>query len=206
MTKRPLLTIRATVLLATSVTLVGSLVGCAPEPTSGNGSSDPTTTSASSSATSDTDASDDSASQSSGGSSDDANAHATADSTAKGGDASGSWEEIGVPGGGDGKSAELPASFPKTQFVVPAGATVDDAGERSASAWFVVLRAPNRTGADALWQGVITQSGFTVSTSEETGDDGISAHLDGAGLSVDALLIPNADGAVLLSYELALVG
>ncbi|WP_156322532.1 hypothetical protein [Leucobacter musarum] len=206
MTKRPPVTLRVTVLLATSAAVAGMLAGCAPEPTAEQGSSDPTTSSTSTRAPSDTNASSDSASENTGESADDANAHATADSTAKGGNGSGSWEETGIPGGGDGKSAVLPASFPSTQFVVPAGATVDDAGERSASAWFVVLRAPDRADADALWQSVISHSGFTVSASEESGDGGISAHLDGAGLSVDALLIPNDDGSVLLSYDLERAG
>lgn len=205
MTKRPPVKLRAAVLLATSAALAGMLVGCAPEPTAGQGSSD-SKTSTSTSAPSTPNALSDSAAENTGETSDDANAHATADSSAKGGDGSGSWEETGIPGGGEGKSAVLPASFPTTQFVVPAGATIDDAGERSASAWFVVLRAPNRAGADALWQSVISQSGFTVSASDESGDGGISAHLDGGGLSVEALLIPNADGSVLLSYDLEHAG
>ncbi|WP_336659379.1 hypothetical protein [Leucobacter sp. USHLN153] len=187
---------------AAGAILLASLTACAPEPAAdgGAGSDGKTSSTAEGSA----DASSAQADPDAGADSADANAHATAGKDGNGG--SKSWEETGVPGGGDGKSAEVPESFPSDRFVIPSGAVVDDAGERSETEWFIVFRAPDRATGDSVWQAVAAQSGL-VAESSEAGDDGsVSTAYRGNGLVADALLIPQDDGTVLLSYDLAVAG
>lgn len=110
----------------------------------------------------------------------------------------------GVPDEALEKTTELPASFPAASFVIPDGSVIDDAGERSATSWFVVLRAKDAAGASALWNAVVAGSGFTVTDAAETPEGGTSAVLTSAALSVSALTLPEADGSVLISYDVEL--
>lgn len=100
------------------------------------------------------------------------------------------------------KSTELPDDFPKDAFTVPEGAVVDDAGKRG-DMWFLVLRAADEAEAESWWSEVIAGSGFVVSDDAETGDGGRSATLTATALTVTALSIPQEDGSVLLSYDIA---
>ncbi|WP_162903700.1 hypothetical protein [Leucobacter sp. wl10] len=116
-----------------------------------------------------------------------------------------SWPERD-PEGGTPKQTEIPPSFPSGSFAMPPGAVIDDAGERSSTRWFVVLRAGDAAAADAQWQAVIDANGFAVADTAETPEGGVSARLSSAGLTVDALTLPQPDGSVLLSYDLSAVG
>lgn len=112
-----------------------------------------------------------------------------------------SWPER-EPEGGTPKHTEIPGSFPSDDFVAGPDATIDDVGERTSDSWFVVLRAETAADADARWQTVIDESGFTVADERATPDGGISARLANQGLIVDALTLPQPDGSVLLSYDI----
>lgn len=171
--------------LTLGLALVLGLGACAPEP---DGRSGPST-----------------AENGRAGSSDlEAEGKADAENSGEG-DGGTSWPER-EPVGGAPKHTEVPPSFPATSFVIPPGAVIDDIGERSASAWYVVLRADDADDADARWQAVIGSSGLTVESSESTADGGLSAQLRSASLAVDALTLPQPDGSVLLSYDLERVG
>ncbi|QIM16523.1 hypothetical protein G7067_09025 [Leucobacter insecticola] len=101
------------------------------------------------------------------------------------------------------KKTELPASFPETAFVIPKDAVIDDTGERSETSWFVVLRAEDIDAGAALWAQVINLGGFTASD-EATGENGETlATLTNATLVVNALMIPQEDDTVLLSYDIS---
>lgn len=102
------------------------------------------------------------------------------------------------------KSTTLPDSFPVEQFRLPDGVIVDDAGARSDTAWFVVLRAQDATVADALWNEIIARNGFTAAETTATAEGGVSAQLTGAGVSALGITIPQEDGQVLLSYDIEL--
>ena len=95
----------------------------------------------------------------------------------------------------------LPESFPGTAFVIPTGTTVYNAGEKSPDTWFVVLTADSVTAAKLLWDSIIAESGFEVVDTVETTEGGTSATLHNVQLSVQAVTIPQADGTVLLSYD-----
>lgn len=112
----------------------------------------------------------------------------------------GSWPEAN-PEEAYEKSQELPEGFPAA-FVVPEGATVDDAGSRDGGTWYLVLRADSSDAADGLWDAVVTGSGFAVSDEVETGDGGRAATLTSAELAVSAVTMPGEGDAVLLSYDI----
>jgi len=101
------------------------------------------------------------------------------------------------------KNVELPESFPAA-FPQPEGLSVDDTGEREPGTWFIVYRADSQAEADAAWESVIEQGGFTVSDSSETTEGGISATLSNQDFTVFAVTIPGAEeDSVLLTYDIA---
>ena len=122
----------------------------------------------------------------------------------------GSGEGTGSGSGGDTsdqddpglKAHELPAGFPSDNFAIPEDAVIDDAGERGPGSWYVVLRADDAPQADDWWTQIAGSSGFEVRGEEPSDDGGRSAKLISPNLSVLALTIPQADGSVLLSYDL----
>lgn len=120
-------------------------------------------------------------------------------------DGTGSWQEPNKPEVAE-KQVELPASFPKDQFVIPEGAKVDDTGERSEGQWYLVLHAADAQAAAALWDQVVAGGSFTASNEAKTGDGGRSATLSSPELTVDALTLPQQDGSVLLSYDISRAG
>lgn len=121
------------------------------------------------------------------------------------GGSEGSWSETNPDGVGE-KQTEIPASFPADRFVIPEGAVIDDIGERSAQGWFVVLRSESGDDGALLWTQVITAGGFEA-TDVTAGESGETfATLTSDTLAVDALMIPQGDGTVLLSYEIAALG
>lgn len=122
----------------------------------------------------------------------------------KGGD-NDSWSEENPEGVGE-KSADLPETFPGDAFVIPDGTVVDDAGERSQTEWFVVLRAEDSGSGATLWTQVINESAFEATdlTAGEAGET--FATLTNATLTADAMMIPQDDDSVLLSYEVSLIG
>ncbi|WP_125099218.1 hypothetical protein [Leucobacter chromiireducens] len=119
------------------------------------------------------------------------------------GDSESSWSEQDVPEDLP-KSTTLPESFPSAQFAIPDGAVIDDAGSRSDTSWFVVLRAADAATADTLWAGIISANGFAEADSAETAEGGMSAQLTGEGVSALGLTIPQDDGQVLISYDIEL--
>ncbi|WP_200328868.1 hypothetical protein [Leucobacter sp. L43] len=203
--------------MAVAVIALMGLSACAPEPAADGGARGDGSSSASASASAEADA-DSSGSDESATAGEDAGADDEAGSDASSvgegdrkanGAASGS-SEGGWPQQGDpqdtSKSTTLPASFPVADFVVPDGARIDDAGERSASEWYLVLTAEDRAAADALWQSIVSASGFAESERSETGDGGVAATLTHGTLSVTALQIPQKNGSVLLSFDITAVG
>lgn len=121
-------------------------------------------------------------------------------------DGSGDAEERGeraeIPDDAIQKHTELPEGFPSEAFPLPKGAVIDDTGERASGEWFVVLRAENAEEAEALWNGVIAGGGFEVSDQAGDPQRDASATLRGSGLEVFALMLPQEDESVLLSYDL----
>lgn len=112
-----------------------------------------------------------------------------------------SWPEENKPEVTE-KHVELPAGFPKDEFVIPEGAAIDDTGQRNEGQWYLVLRAKDAEAAGTLWDQVVSAGKFTVSNDEKTGDEGRSASLVSPSLAVEALTLPQPDGSVLLSYDI----
>lgn len=179
---------RVTAPIGVGLLLLGALTACAPEP--GAGGSDAGSGTSGAPGTSETDA----PAQGSGqkGSAD----------KGSGEQGSGSWPEDDA-GMDAPKQTALPVSFPVDRFIIPKGAVIDDAGERSDGEWFVVLRAPDQPSADATWDAVLSASGFAVVDPETGEDGGVSAELTSQTLEVSALTLPQPDGTVLLSYDIS---
>lgn len=97
----------------------------------------------------------------------------------------------------------LPASFPSDAFALPEGVTIYNAGERGTGQWFLVLRTADAAAATALWDSVVAANTFTVSDEVETTEGGVSATLNSAMLTAQALTIPQEDGSVLVNYDIA---
>ncbi|MEJ6489191.1 hypothetical protein PQI23_05605 [Leucobacter sp. USCH14] len=179
--------------VTTAAALLVGLSACAPEPSDG-GNSD-----SASSASADADAG---AAGSEASSTADGEKKASGDAS---GDSDGGWPQQGDPQE-NSKSTSLPASFPSDSFAVPDGAVIDDAGERSAGEWYLVLNAKDQADADASWQAIVDASGFTESDRSETENGDVSATLTNAGVSVFALQIPQEDGSVLVSFDITATG
>ena len=179
--------------IAAAALLVG-LSGCAPEPTDSDGN----TASAGSA----------SADAQGGAAESEASSTAAGEKKASGdasGDSDGGWPQQGDPQE-NSKSTSLPATFPDESFVVPDGATIDDAGERSAGEWYLVLKAKDQADAAAAWQAIIDASAFAEADRSETDNGEVSASLTNAAVSVFALQIPQEDGSVLLSFDITATG
>jgi hypothetical protein len=101
---------------------------------------------------------------------------------------------------------ELPASFPSDVFTVPESATIYNTGERNDSEWYLVLSAADEAAASALWDEIVQTNSFEVVDQVETSEGGVSATLNSATISAQALTIPQADGSVQLSFDLMRVG
>ncbi|MFC5338245.1 hypothetical protein [Leucobacter denitrificans] len=99
------------------------------------------------------------------------------------------------------KSQEIPEDFP-AEFVIPEGATIDDVGSRGFGTWYLVLRAEDQEASDAIWESIVTNSGFTVTDDAETVEGGRMATLESGALSASAMTIPGEDGSVLMSYDI----
>lgn len=101
------------------------------------------------------------------------------------------------------KQATLPAGFPSNSFPLPNGAVIDDAGERGAGVWFVVLRAKDAVQASTQWSAIISDGGFELTDAQgDPASANASATLRNDKLDVFALMLPQDDGSVLLSYDL----
>lgn len=96
------------------------------------------------------------------------------------------------------KQTELPASFPKTEFALPEGAVIDDAGERGPEQWFVVLKADSEDAATKLAEQIATTNGLQDGGVDE--QSGLTVLLSPA-LRVELLMLPG-DDSTLLSYEI----
>ncbi len=114
-----------------------------------------------------------------------------------------SWSEPTSEFDAEAKSTELPAGFPSEEFPLPPGAVIDDAGARSETTWFVVLRAADEAEAKLRWDEIVSLGNLVESDRVETAEGGIAATLTGAGLVITAVTVPQSDGAVLLSFDLA---
>jgi hypothetical protein len=114
----------------------------------------------------------------------------------------GDWSETNDPNDPELKSVELPEGFPSDEFALPEGAVVDDAGERG-GAWFVVLRAADEAQAETWWDEIVASNGFFVRDEEDLPDGGRAATLAAGTLAVQAVTVPQSDGSVLLSYDIA---
>lgn len=96
----------------------------------------------------------------------------------------------------------LPASFPKDLFALPSGAKIYNTGERGSEQWYLVLEAADAAAAAALWEEIIARNEFSVSDEVETTEGGAAAVLTTNVLTVQALTIPQANGSVLVNYDL----
>lgn len=185
-------------LLVSAITVVAALTGCAPEPGSDKASGP-------------TSGSDSSRSSATEGALDRPAVKPDADALTGrngklGADPGGaSWPELNsateLP-----KAHTIPPGFPVESLVLPDGASIDDAGQRSSSEWFVVLRAPDLASAGTLWSEIIEASGLVLESEVPTTGNGISAELGGDTVAVQALTIPQDDGSVLLSYDVTVLG
>ncbi|MBN9613712.1 MAG: hypothetical protein J0H64_09715 [Actinobacteria bacterium] len=115
----------------------------------------------------------------------------------------GSWSETNDPDDPSLKNAALPKTFPTRDFPIPSYVTIDDAGVRDQSSWFIVLRAADQKTANKAWSTVRKSGKFTVSDQSSGSDGEQSMTLTKPKLSADALMIPQSNGSVLLSYELS---
>ena len=104
---------------------------------------------------------------------------------------------------GTERTATLPESFPSEFFKLPTDATIYNAGERNSEQWFVVLKTTDTATGDALWSSIIELNAFAVADETETSEGGVAATLSQGPLTVQAMTIPNADGSVLLSYDVS---
>lgn len=111
------------------------------------------------------------------------------------------WGETSDPTDPGLKSHELPEGFPADVFVLPEGAVIDDAGDRG-GVWFVVLRAADAEQADQWWTEIVQASGMSVNDEHENENGEFSAALLAPTIAVNALRVPQADGSVLLSYDI----
>lgn len=101
------------------------------------------------------------------------------------------------------RQTELRADFPTAEFPVPPDATIYDTGSRVPGTWFLVLSAEDETIAAALWDEVIRSGAYTVADETPTPEGGRSATLANGAFRAVAVTIPQPDGAVLLSYDIA---
>lgn len=115
----------------------------------------------------------------------------------------GSWSETNDPNDPSLKNAALPKSFPTRDFPIPGYVVIDDAGVRDQSSWFIVLRAADQKTANKAWSAVRKSGKFTVSDQSSGSDGEKTMTLTKPRLSAEALMIPQGDGSVLLSYELS---
>ena len=118
-------------------------------------------------------------------------------------DTGSSWSQPTGDIDAEAKTTELPETFPREQFPIPTQAVIDDAGARSDSAWFVVLRAADTTEAAVFWSEIVALGGFAESDTSETPEGGRAGVLTSANLSVVAVTIPQDDGAVLMSFDVS---
>lgn len=202
---------RSSASVAAAIALLIGLSGCAPEPSNVDESkgADASSSASADAHGGDTGAGGNSSEADSAGADDDASSDASLENEggqkAQGSassDSEGGWPQQGDPQDTP-KSRSLPASFPSESFVVPETAAIDDAGERSANEWYLVLDAKNAATADALWQSIVDASGFAEADRSETADGGVAATLTNSALSVTALQIPQEDGSVLVSFDLS---
>lgn len=100
-------------------------------------------------------------------------------------------------------TATLPESFPSDVFKLPTEATIYNAGERNSEQWFVVLKTADTATGEALWSSIIELNAFAVADETDTSEGGVAATLTQGPLTVQAMSIPNADGSVLLSYDVS---
>lgn len=172
--------------LAATVTLVGLVAACAPEPIAGVGGKGP---------------------NDSGQSQNESPTQSPDSDQDKGKDAFPSESSWGQPTDGSDfqqRVTELPENFPHDAFVVPETAVVYNAGERedAAGMWFLVLQASDDETAAALWDEVNVANGFGVTNEVATSEGGISATLTSASAEVFVLTMPEPDGTVLLNYDI----
>ena len=99
------------------------------------------------------------------------------------------------------KHQEIPEDFPEA-FVIPEGAEIDNVGTRGHGTWYLVLRAADEDEAAVLWDEVVAAGSFVQSDGMETTEGGIAATLSSGELTVDAMTLPEADGTVLVSYDI----
>src|SRR5699024_8688888 len=101
------------------------------------------------------------------------------------------------------KNTEPPEAFPLDGSLLPEGAQIDDVGERSATEWFVVLRAEDTAAASTLLDEIIASGGYSVTDEGSTSEGERYASFEGNGLTVDALIIAGeGDDVALLSMDI----
>lgn len=105
------------------------------------------------------------------------------------------WGGGAEEGPGTEKTAELPASFPLDLVPLPADAPVDDAGERSATTWFAVLRYDSAEAANAALDALQRDGNFAITADESSLPGERLAELETASVRVSALVQAAPDGA-----------
>lgn len=101
------------------------------------------------------------------------------------------------------KNTEPPETFPFDGAFLPEGAQIDDVGERSATEWFVVLRAEDTAAASMLLDEIIASGSYTVTDEGSTSEGERYATFEGNGRVIDALIIAgDADTEALLSLDI----
>jgi len=195
--RRSAAALRTVLVTAAVPLLVLSLSACAPEPGSVTGTTGPTTPGVSNPDEPGTGTTDPETTPEPSTSPD------TPEEKPNNGSDGGSWSETNDPNDPSLKNAALPKGFPTRDFPVPGYVTIDDAGVRDQSSWFIVLRAADQATANRAWSAVRKSGKFTVSDRSSGSDGEKSMTLTKPRLSAAALMIPQSDGTVLLSYELS---
>ena len=103
------------------------------------------------------------------------------------------------------KSATLPSSLPLDVFPFSQEG-VDDAGERSATSWFIVVKASDKEAASSLLKQFAGDGGFTQVSKETSGDEIAQTLTSDRGLcEVLAFTDGEAtDAAMLVNFECSL--
>lgn len=98
------------------------------------------------------------------------------------------------------KSTSLPASFPNARFPVPQDAVIFDAGERSATSWFVVLEFSDVDAARQSFRTLASEADLPVTQDDGDASTGITVAAED-GTAVMQGISTSHEGRVLLSLE-----
>ena len=98
------------------------------------------------------------------------------------------------------KNQTLPVSFPSQEIPIPSSAQIDDAGERSTSNWFVVLRYDSIAEAQKALETLAEDGSFAIALDETDSNSEFAATLTRDAIIIEAYAFDDA-GTALLNLE-----